>query len=394
MARYDFDSVIDRRGTAAVKIDRLDRVFGRHDLTPLWIADLDFAVCPEITAALLKRLEHPVLGYSEASDGYWQSIIDWNARRHKFAIKREELCFIPGVVKGIALSLNFFTARGDGVVIQPPVYTPFRTVVEGNGRRVLENPLVFDGTAYRMDLDGLEELVAKEKPKMLILCNPHNPIGIQWDAETLSRLAAICRQAGVVVVSDEIHGDLMLGGRRHIPFLSVCADAEAVGVMLGAPSKTFNIPGLVSSWMVVKNEQLRQPFYNWLEVNEFNSPVLISTIGAEAAYNNGEQWLDSMLKYVEENIEFVVDYCSRNIPGLKVVRPEASFLLWLDFREMHLCHREVMELLLDKAHLALNDGTMFGTQGSGFARLNIGTPRCVLAQALENLSKAVSDLCR
>ncbi|MDE5662126.1 MAG: pyridoxal phosphate-dependent aminotransferase [Muribaculaceae bacterium] len=391
MTRYNFDNVIDRTGTSAIKIDRLDRVFGRHDLTPLWIADLDFAVCPEITEALLRRLRHPVLGYSEAADGYWQSIIDWNLRRHGFGIAREELAFIPGVVKGIALAVNYFTTRGDGVVIQPPVYTPFRTVVEGNGRRVIENPLLFDGEKYTMDLDGLREIVAKEKPRMMVLCNPHNPIGIQWSKETLAELADICHKAGVVVVSDEIHGDLMLAGRKHIPFLSVSPEAKAVGIMLGAPSKTFNIPGLVSSWMVVKNPELRDTFYNWLEVNEFSAPVLISTIGAEAAYNNGEAWLDQMLAYVEENIDFVTDFCNRNIPGLKVIRPEASFLLWLDFRELHMCHREIMDLLLDKAHLALNDGTMFGEQGSGFARLNVGTPRCVLANALQSLAMAVKS---
>ena len=395
MACYNFDNVIDRQGTLAVKIDRLDQVFGRHDLTPLWIADLDFAVCPRITEALLHRLQHPVLGYSEAADSYWQSIIDWNVRRHGFAIAREELCFIPGVVKGIALAVNYFTQRGDGVVIQPPVYTPFRTVVEGNGRRVVENPLLPTPDGYAMDFEGLRRIIAADKGiKMLILCNPHNPIGIQWSRDTLAELAAICREAGIVVVSDEIHGDLMLGGRSHIPYLSCGDDARATGVMLGAPSKTFNIPGLVSSWMVVKNPDLRRDFYNWLEVNEFNAPVLISTIGAEAAYNNGEEWLDQMLAYVEANIDFVEDYARRNIPGLKVVRPQASFLVWLDFRDLHLCQREIMNLLLDKAHLALNDGSMFGRQGEGFARLNVGTPRCVLSHALASLADAVRCECR
>ncbi len=394
MTQYNFDNIIDRHGTSAVKIDRLDAVFGRHDLTPLWIADLDFAVCPEITAALSRRLAHPVLGYSEASESYWQAIIDWNLRRHGFSIARNELAFVPGVVKGIALAVNFFTREGDGVVIQPPVYTPFRTVVEGNNRKVIENPLIFDGESYSMDLDGLRSVVAEHKPKMMVLCNPHNPIGIQWDADTLAELAAIAREAGMVVVSDEIHGDLMLGGRLHIPFLSAGPDAEAVGIMLGAPSKTFNIPGLVSSWMVVKNPEMRERYYKWLEVNEFSAPVMISTIGAEAAYNNGEEWLDQMLAYVEGNIDFVIDFAARRIPGLKVIRPQASFLLWLDFRGLHLCHREVMDMLLDKAHLALNDGTMFGAQGDGFARLNAGTPRAVLAHALESLETAVCTVCK
>ena len=393
MKNYDFDCIIDRHGTSCVKVDGLDRVFGRHDLTPLWIADLDFAVCPEITEALHQRLRHPVLGYSEPSESYWQSIINWLQHRHDFRVSRQELAFVPGVVKGIALAVNYFTSKGDAVVIQPPVYTPFRTVIEGNHRRVAENPLIFDGESYRMDLEGLRAIVAEQQPRMLILCNPHNPIGIQWSEATLSELADICAEAGIIVVSDEIHGDLMLGGRRHIPYLSVSDNARKTGIMLGAPSKTFNIPGLVSSWMVVSNPELRDPYYKWLEVNEFSAPVMISTIGAEAAYNAGEEWLDQMLAYVEANIDFVIDYASRHIPGLKVIRPEASFLLWLDFRGMKLCHREVMEMLLDKAHLALNDGQMFGSQGIGFARLNVGTPRCILAGALESLRAAVTGVC-
>ena len=393
MAQYNFDDVINRHGTSAVKIESLDRMFGRHDVTPLWVADLDFAVCPQITEALAKRLQHPILGYSEPSDSYWQSIINWLLHRHGFAVSREELSFVPGVVKGIAWAVNYFTGRGDGVVVQPPVYTPFTTVVEGNGRRIVENPLIPTADGYRMDLDGLREVVAREKPKMLILCNPHNPIGIQWDRETMAELASICRAAGMIVVSDEIHGDLMLYGRRHIPFLCCGEDARAIGVMLGAPSKTFNIPGLVSSWMVVKNEEIRKPYYEWLEANEFNLPVLFSTIGTEAAYNNGETWLDEMISYVESNVDFVAQYVAKHIPGLRMIRPQASFLVWLDFRALHMCQREIMDLLLDKAHIALNDGCLYGSQGEGFARLNIGTPRSVLAHALESLRSAVCSVC-
>ena len=387
---YDFDCVIDRHGTCATKYDGLDQMFGRHDLTPLWIADLDFAVCPDITAALRRRLEHPVLGYSAAPDSYWQSIIDWERELHGFDITREELSFVPGVVKGIALAVNYFTKPGDGIVIQPPVYHPFRMVSEGNHRRVLENPLLRRGDTYDMDLDGLEELVAREHPRMLILCNPHNPVGIQWDADILRRLASICRRAGMVVVSDEIHGDLMLGGRRHIPFASVSDDAAAISVTLGAPSKTFNIPGLVSSWMVVKDPALRRDYYHWLEVNEFNSPVLISTIGAEAAYRHGREWLRQMLAYVEDNVRFVADYLEHHVPGVRAVLPQASFLVWLDFRELGLSQQELMRLMLEEAHLALNDGAMFGTQGVGFVRLNVGTPRCVLRRALDSIRDAVA----
>lgn len=390
---YDFDTVIDRHGTCCTKLDGLDAMFGRHDVTPLWIADLDFAVCPDIVVALHHRLDHPVLGYSAAPDSYWQSIIDWQRHRHGFAIERDDLSFIPGVVKGIALAVNFFTSRGDKIVIQPPVYHPFRMVIEGNGRLVVENPLLrsADGN-YSMDLDGLAEIVERERPRLMILCNPHNPIGLQWDEATLARVAEICRRSGTVVVSDEIHGDLMLAGRRHIPFTEVSDDARAIGIVLGAPSKTFNIPGLVSSWMVIKNPHLRNDFYHWMEVNEFNAPVMISTIGAEAAYTHGECWLDQMLAYVEDNIKFVVDFLAQHVPTVKCVVPEASFLVWLDFTALGLQQQQLMDLLLEKAHLALNDGAMFGSQGTGFMRLNVGTPRCVLREALEHIAEAVCSL--
>ena len=392
MEKYNFDTVIDRRGTSSMKYEGLDAVFGRHDVSPLWIADLDFAVCPDIVNTLRQRLDHPILGYFACPDSYWNAVMSWFERRHGLKTEREQLAFIPGVVKGIGYAVNFFSRPGDRIVIQPPVYHPFRMVIEGNGRQVVENPLVFDGDNYTMDLDGLEEAIIREKPTMMILCNPHNPIGIQWSAETLARVAAICRSHGVTVVSDEIHGDLVLYGKPHIPFVDVSDDARAVGVTLGAPSKTFNIPGLVSSWVLVKDPELRRDFFHWLEVNEFSAPMMISALGAEVAYTHGEQWLDEMVGYVEDNIDFAVNFVDRHIPGVRIIRPQASFLLWVDFIGLGLSQNELMDLLLDKAHIALNDGTMFGAQGLGFARLNVGTPRSVLATALEQIREAVVNM--
>ncbi len=393
MNKYDFDKVIDRRGTSAIKYEWLDGMFGRHDVSPLWIADLDFAVCPDIVNGLRRRFDHPILGYYACPDSYWDAVSGWLAHRHGMTVGREDMTFIPGVVKGIGYCVNYFTQPGDKIVIQPPVYHPFRLVIEGNNRQVVENPLIFDGTNYKMDLVHLARVVAAERPKLMILCNPHNPIGLQWDRDTLAAVAKICREGGVTVISDEIHGDLMLYGRRHIPFIESSDDARAVGIMLGAPSKTFNIPGLVSSWMIIKNPDLRKKFYHWLEVNEFSAPMMISVMGAEEAYRHGERWLDEMLAYVEGNLEFACDYVERNVPGVKIVRPEASFLVWVDFRELHLCQKELMDMLLDKAHIAVNDGTMFGQQGAGFARLNIGCPRSVLAEALEHIRVAVEAVC-
>lgn len=395
MARYDFDRIIDRCGTQCIKYDNLCQTFGEGDLFPMWIADMDFAVCPEVTAALRDRLTHDIFGYTCPADSYWNSIIDWARNRHALEIRREELAFVPGIVRGIAFAINFFTREGDGIVIQPPVYHPFRIVPEGNGRTVIDNPLIENtcgsGSCYRMDLEGLEEIFRTRRPAMMILCNPHNPAGIQWDAETLASVARLAKKYGVIVISDEIHGDLMLGNRRHIPFLSSCPEAAEVGITFAAPSKTFNIAGLESSWMVVRNPKLREPFYKWMEVNEFSSPSFMAWMAAEAAYTHGAEWLDEALAYLEENVAEVERFCSEKMPALKPIRPEASFLVWLDCRQLGLSQDELEELFLKKARLALNSGTMFGKGGEGFMRLNIGLPRKRLTEALEKLRQALEE---
>lgn len=387
MKQYDFDTVIDRHGSGSIKYDDLQTTFGTQDLIPMWIADMDFAVCPEITQALRERMSHPIFGYSSPRESYWNSIIDWLDHRHDFKTGRQELTYIPGVVKGIGYAVNFFSRPGDKIIIQPPVYHPFRIVIEGNDRVALPNPLIPENGSYRMDLEHLEKIAREQHPSMMILCNPHNPIGIQWDAATLREVARIARENNFVVVSDEIHGDLMLGRRPHVPFLSVGDDARAVGIMLGAPSKTFNIPGMVSSWCVVKNPSLRLPFYRWLDTNEFNAPTFTATIATEAAYRHGEQWLDQALQYISDNIDFTEDFLARNLPSISIVRPEASFLLWLDCRSLGLEQPELVSRLVNGAHLALNDGTMFGNEGRGFMRLNVGCPRSVLTTALEHLAE-------
>lgn len=393
MKRYDFDEVIDRHGSGCTKIEDLPVIFGKDDLTPLWIADMDFRVCPEITDALQHRISHPIYGYSRPRDSYWRSITSWLSRRHGFEVGREELSFVPGVVKGIAYAVNFFTRPGDKVVIQPPVYHPFRIVIEGNGRIVAPNPLkvTADG-GYEMDLEGLERIFAEDRPRLMVLCNPHNPIGLQWSREVLAEVGRLARKYDVLVVSDEIHGDLMLGGKPHYPFAACGADAEAVAVTFGAPSKTFNIPGLVSSWCVVKNPEVRRPFFHWLEVNEFNAPTFISTIGTEAAYTCGEQWLGEVLEYIQHNIDTMEAFIAGRLPGIRMVRPQASFLVWVDFNGLGMDHDTLVDMVVNHAGLALNDGEMFGAQGQGFMRVNVATPRCCLLHALEKLEKALAEV--
>lgn len=390
---YDFDLVIDRHNTGCAKFGELKQLFGNDNLTPLWIADMDFAVCPEITEALRHRIDHPIYGYAVVPDSYWESIIGWLDSRHGFKVEREELAFVPGVVKGIGYAINHFSRKGDEIIIQPPVYHPFRRVIEGNGRKVLPNPLVMtpDGD-YRMNLEELERLVKEHRPAMMILCNPHNPVGIQWSRETLAEVGRICREGGVVCVSDEIHGDLVLHGKPHYPFAACGEDCEAVAVTFGAPSKTFNIPGLVSSWCVVRNPALRDDFFQWLEINEFSTPTFVSTIGTEAAYRNGGRWLAEAMGYIEENIKTVKDFLKARLPQVGMVEPQASFLIWMDFRKLGLDHDSLVDLVVNRAGLALNDGEMFGQEGHGFMRVNVATPRCCLLKALERLETAVNTL--
>lgn len=390
--KYDFDTVPDRRGTGALKYDALTERYGRTDLTSMWVADMDFEVAPEITEALIHRLTHPVYGYNIVPQSYLDAVKGWISRHYGMNVTEDELIYVNGIVKGIGFAINFYTRPGDKVLIQPPVYHPFRLVTEGNGRKVVNNPLVRTPEGYRMDLEGLEKTVAAERPRMMILCNPHNPGGIQWDADTLREVARIAAKYSMTVISDEIHGDLMLNGKRHISFSTVSPEAEAVSITFGAPSKTFNIAGLVSSWAVIRNPELRKDFYEWMKVNEFCEPTFIATKATETAYRHCEPWLKSVLEYLEGNVEAVDSFLKENLPMIHAIRPDASFLIWLDCRELGLSQEELNDLFVNRAHLALNDGAMFGEEGTGYMRLNIGTSRATITDALTSLKKAIDQL--
>lgn len=386
---YDFDQVIERRGSGALKYDALAERYGKSDLIPLWVADMDFATPDFIVDALKERMKHPIFGYTMEPENYWPTVQQWIATHHNWQVEREWLTFIPGIVKGIGLAVNCFVKPDEKVIIQPPVYHPFRLTPQGNGREVVFNPLIEkpDGT-YAMDFDGLAE-VADEKCRMLILSNPHNPAGLVWDAETLRRLAHFCTERNILVISDEIHCDMTLNGHKHTPFASVSKEAAACSITFGAPSKTFNIAGIVSSYAIVPNPELRDRFYPWLAANELNEPTLFAPIATVAAFTQGENWRRQMLRYVESNVEYVIEYCAAHIPAIKPLRPQASFLVWMDCRALGLTQPELVDLFVNKAHLALNDGEMFGKEGIGFMRLNVGCPRATLRQAMEQLKAAV-----
>ena len=382
---YDFDKIIDRSGSGDLKHEVLKERYGRSDLLPLWVADMDFETPQFITDALRQRLDHSLFGYTVVPDELWTSIIQWIRDHHQWEVKREWLTYIPGIVKGIGMAINVFVKEDEKVIIQPPVYHPFRLTPEGNGRKVVYNPLKEVNGTYEMDFEQLAEVV-DDKCRLLILSNPHNPAGVCWPKETLQRLAHFCFEHNIIVISDEIHADMALFGNKHIPFASVSDEAAQISITFGAPSKTFNIAGIVSSYAIVPNDSLRRRFYTWLEANELNDPPLFSPIATIAAYTQGEDYRQQMLRYIEDNIRFVENYCREHLPKIKPWRPQASFLVWLDCRDLGLSHDALVDLFVNRAHLALNDGAMFGIGGSGFMRLNVGAPRSVLRQALNQLS--------
>lgn len=391
MGKYDFDKIIERRGSGAIKSDQLKERFGRDDIIAAWVADMDFATPDFIIDALKERLEHPILGYTEEPADYRPAIIDWEHNLHGWDIKPEWLSYIPGIVKGIGMVINVFTKPGEDVVIMPPVYHPFRITTEENGRNVVNVPMIEDDShRYHIDYEALENL--DTKGGVLLLSNPHNPAGRIWTADELKRLAEICKKKNLLVVSDEIHADMPLWGNKHVPFATVSEDAKENSITFCAPTKTFNIPGVVSSFSVVPNDEIRAKFYGWLQANEFGDAPLFSPIATIAAYRKGAEWRKEMLSYVEDNIRFVEDYCEKNIPGVKALRPDASFLVWLDCRELGLTQPELVELFVNKARVALNDGAMFGKEGEGLMRLNVASSRKVIEEVMNRIKNAVTDL--
>ena len=391
---YNFDEVIDRRGSSCLKYDALAERYGRADLIPLWVADMDFKTPDFIVEALRRRLDHPIFGYTMKGD-YFSVLASWVEKLHGWSVKPEEMCYIPGIVKGIGLAQRCFLSPGDQVIIQPPVYHPFRLVPQACGFEVVNNPLipVYDSEgflqSYEMDFEGLERLIGP-RTKMLVLSNPHNPCGICFPKETLARLAEICCRRGVIVVSDEIHAEMVLGGKRHIPFASVSEDAALCSISFMAPSKTFNIAGIVSSYCIIKNAELREKFFNYLGACELEDPTIFALEATRAAYSDqGLAWRKEMLTYVEGNMDFVCEWFAGNLPEIRPVRPQASFLVWLDCRKLGLEQKDLVDLFINKAGLALNDGAMFGPGGEGYMRLNIACPRSLLATALSQLKSAL-----
>ena len=390
MSTFNFDEEINRYGTSCVKYDSLDSHFGTKDVLPMWVADMDFKTPPCVINAIKTRAEHPILGYTFADDSYYRAICDWQWRRHGWSITPHQIGFLPGIVVGMAYCIKAMTTPGDKILIQSPVYPPFRNLVEKNGRQVVCNSLHNDGTRFQIDFDDLEKKLS-EGCKMMLLCNPHNPGGRIWEREELQQIARLCHRYGVLVVSDEIHADLALPGNKHLPFACVSEEAADNCITLSAPSKTLNMAGLGSSYFIAGNEAVRHKLETYLEASELNNGHLFAFCTAEAAYREGEAWLSQLLDYLAGNVRLVRDFMAEHLPQIKVMVPQASFLVWLDFRALQLEQPALVDFLLKKARLGLNDGLSFGVEGRGFMRMNVGTTRATVGRALAQLKKAIDE---
>lgn len=387
---YNFDELIDRRHTGSVKWDGMKNAFGRDDLTAMWVADMDFRTPPFVMDALRQRLEHEVLGYAMPCEGWDTTICHWLQKRHQWEVRPDWLTFVPGIVRGQAFALLCFTNPGDRVLVMTPVYHPFFLVTERLKREALRSPLDLRDGHYHIDFDRLRHDL--QGCKALVLCNPHNPGGRVWTVDELRRIAELCQESGTLVISDEIHADLTLPPYKHHPFATVSPAAASNSVTFMAPSKTFNMPGVQSSFAIVPDDTLCARFQQFMEAGEFCEGHLFAYIGCKAAFEHGEEWLNQLLAYIQGNIDFTESYLRQHIPAIGMIRPQASFLVFLDCRQLGLEQEALERLFADKARLALNTGTTFGEPGRGFMRLNVGCPRAALKQALDQLAEAVAGL--
>lgn len=391
MGKYNFDQIVERGGMGTHKVDRLKEMFGRDDLIPLWIADMDFLSPPQVTEAIMKRVEHGIFGYTHPTSAYYQSIMSWLENNYNWQIKKEWLSFIPGIVKGLAFTIDCFLSKDEKVIIQPPVYAPFRNIPTLHKRQIVNNPLILCDGRYFMDLDQFKSAI-DPSCRLLILCNPHNPGGRIWTHQELVDIADVCYDNNILVVSDEIHSDLALQDHRHIPFASVSDKAAQNSITFMAPSKTFNIAGIVSSFSVIPNDDLRKRFHQYLAASELGEGHIFAYTATEAAYSQGNEWLTEAKEYIWDNICFVDQFLKKNVPQIKAMIPEASFLVWLDCRELNLSQDDLVSFFIHDARLALNNGASFGQGGEGFMRLNVGSPRLVIEEAMNRLKQAI-DKC-
>lgn len=380
MKTYNFDERIDRTQTNSIKYDGRKMFFGNADLLPLWVADMDFRTPDFIVDAVKKRAEHEIFGYTFRAESYNQSIVNWLKRRHNWEIKPEWISFSPGVVAGLTLAIEAFSKPGDGVIVQPPVYFPFFDSVKGTGREMIENPLRLENGRYYFDLEDLKSKITPTS-RLLLLSNPHNPGGTAWNEKELTELAKICLENKILIVSDEIHSDLIFDGFKHTPLAGISEEIAQNCVICMAPSKTFNTAGLTTSFLVIPNKRHFVAYERVMRLPHLHMGNIFGTVALEAAYTHGEEWLSQLIQYLQGNYTFLEQFFNDHLPEVKVMRPEATYLIWLDFSAFGLTDEVLNQKLIDNG-IGLNRGVQFGKQGSGYMRINIGCPRSILEEAL------------
>ena len=384
--KSQFDRIIDRTNTNCLQVDARKRVFGTNEVLPMWVADMSFSVPSAIVDELTKKVQHGVYGYGLKSDSWHQSIVDWLARRHQYTIEAEWISYCPGVVPAFNIAVELFTNPGDGIIVQTPVYPPFISAVEGRGRKLLNNQLVKTETGYKIDFEDFKEKA--KQAKMFILCSPHNPVGRVWTREELQQLADICLENNILVISDEIHSDLVFKPSKHISFATLSPEIANNCITLIAPSKTFNIAGLAASVAVISNAALRTKFKNWLAGFHLDGGNIFGIAALEAAFRYGEPWLNELIDYLEDNIDYLQQGLKERVPLVSMIKPEGTYLVWLDFIKTGLSHAEIKQRLIEKAQLGINDGVTFGAGGEGYMRINMAYPRSYIKEALVRLERA------
>lgn len=389
--KYDFNSYVERRGSGSMKWDLLEERFGDADVTPLWVADMDFRCPPEVCETLNCKLEHGVLGYPTVPDSLFSAVTGWQKQRHGWDVKKEWVSWAPGVVAGLSFSLEAFTKPGDEIIIQTPVYPPFFEIIELSGRRLAKNPLKRVDGKYTFDLEHLEKIVSPTC-RVLILSSPHNPVMRVWTREELTALADLAKRKDMLILSDEIHQDIVFKDAKHTCFASISEDAANRTLTFVAPSKTFNLAGLASSVAIIPNESLRKRYQSVLQRFHLFRLNMMGLLATETAYAKGAEWCDEMMEYMEGNRELVESFVKERMPKARMDHPEGTYIFWIDFSGYGLKGDELQRFLIDKAKVAMNDGRSFGNEGDGFARINIGTTRTQLREGLERIAAALEKL--
>ena len=388
---WSFDEIINREGTDSVKYDLRQEIFGRNDIVPMWVADMDFKTPPFITKRLKNRLKHEILGYSFRPPEYFSSIARWLHDRHNWNIEKEWICFSPGIVPALNLCTLAFTRPGDSVIVQPPVYFPFFSAVENHGRELIYNKLIIKDNKWTMDFKGLLSSIT-EKTKMIIISNPHNPVGRVWSESELKELAGICLENKIIILSDEIHCDLIMPGFTHRPVANISKEIADITVTCIAPSKTFNLAGLSTSSVIIPNPVLRKYFKKKIDDLHIGNGNIFGTEASIAAYSEGHEWVDALMDYIERNVRFVTDYCNDFIPEIVPVKPEGTYMIWLDCKKIMTGTKELKDFFVKNAGVGLNEGSQFGPGGEGFMRMNLATSFQKVEEAMNKIGKAVAAI--